>query len=401
MFFEENKVFGSDGRSNYRIPSLIVTNEGNVLAFCSNRLETVEDHADEIDLVYAIKRPGESFSEVRTLVHRDGWISNIGCAVYDDTVGCAIIFFRRKPVARDEFKKYTEAELSQLEMKRLETLKIAEKDGITEGSFVLVSEDGGETFTESKTDVTPTFFEHIDGTSIMLEDNTHGASHGIRLRHGKYAGRLLCPARTVVGEYNDWIEIRKHVYNNAIYSDDHGKSWRVSKPVQIGTGEGTLIERADGSILYNSRAYFADGKRYMAVSRNGGESYGEFYTHAFLREETHIGCNASFLRVELDDIADKSALPEDALDLTVFCNPRADSRRRMTLCVSFDSGENFREAQVVFEGQCAYSSLDYDKKSGHFFLLYERGSEKDEYNPYAEGLYVAEFDIEWLLGKKS
>jgi hypothetical protein len=65
----------------------------------------------------------------------------------------------------------------------------------------------------------------------------------------------------------------------------------------------------------------------------------------------------------------------------------------MTACVSFDSGKNFREAKVIFDGPCAYSSLDYDKNTGHFFLFYERGIE----NPYSKGLYVAEFDLEWLL----
>ncbi|MBR5601198.1 MAG: exo-alpha-sialidase, partial [Clostridia bacterium] len=123
----------------------------------------------------------------------------------------------------------------------------------------------------------------------------------------------------------------------------------------------------------------------------------EFSADPFLREEKRMGCNASFLRVEADDLKDASLLPRGADGITVFCNPRADTRTRMTACVSFDSGAHFSEARVIFDGPSAYSSLDYDKKSGHFFLLYERGDAAKGPSAYTEGLYVAEFDLAWLL----
>ena len=113
-----------------------------------------------------------------------------------------------------------------------------------------------------------------------------------------------------------------------------------------------------------------------------------------------MGCNASFLRVELADLPDTACLPSGARDVTVFCNPRADTRTRMTACVSFDAGAHFFEARVIFDGPAAYSSLDYDKKSGHFFLLYEKGDPQKGSKPYTEGLAVAEFDLEWLLQEK-
>ena len=110
-----------------------------------------------------------------------------------------------------------------------------------------------------------------------------------------------------------------------------------------------------------------------------------------------MGCNASFLRVELEDIKNRAPLPENAEDVTLFCNPRAETRTRMTVCVSFDGGAHFKEARVIFDGPAAYSSLDYDKVSGHFFLLYEKGDAALGKSPYAKGICVAEFDLEWLL----
>jgi len=397
MFFEEKQLFPSDGVANYRIPSLVVTKNGTVLAFCTNRVGTLKDYADEIDLVCAVKRPGEDWGQVRVLAHRAAWACNIGSAVYDPHADKTILFFRRTPVARNEFGTYSAEELAEMERRRKEAIAAAEREGVIAGDRQLVSADDGAHFAEEAHELAAAKQLHWDGKTYPVMGFTHGSAHGICLSHGKYKGRLLCPARVQIGEYNDWDKLRECVYNNAIYSDDHGKTWQASKCVQLGTGEGTLIERADGSILYNSRAYFNDGKRYLALSRDGGESYGEFSKDEFLLEEKKMGCNASFLRVELDDIKDRSCLPANAEDVTVFCNPRAETRMRMAACVSFDGGAHYREARVFFEGPSAYSSLDYDKNSGHFFLLYERGEENTTRHPYAKGLYVAEFDLEWLL----
>lgn len=397
MFFEETKVFASGGASNYRIPSLIVTNDGTVLAFCNDRVGTLKDYADEVALVCAVKKPGKPWSEVRVLSHLPGWSCHIGSAVYDDIVDKVIVTFQRSPVAKNEFGKYTAEELAELERKKQDAIRLAAEKGITAGSRRLISVDSGETFTEEAHEVQKAIQTHWDGVQHTVGGSGHGSAHGIRLRHGKHTGRLLCPTRAKIGEYSDWIKIRECVYNNAVYSDDHGKTWHASQCVQVGTGEGTLIERGDGTILYNSRAYFCDGKRYLAVSHDGGATYGEFTTDDFLLEETRIGCNASFLRVELSDIPDRTSLPENAKDVTVFCNPRSETRRRMTTCVSFDSGEHWLGEKVIFDGPCAYSSLDYNKRSGHFFLLYEKGNDVKGSSPYTEGLCVAEFDLEWLL----
>ena len=62
----------------------------------------------------------------------------------------------------------------------------------------------------------------------------HMNEHGITLRHGKHAGRLIRAAR----HYGEANYPKKHWpthYTTAIYSDDHGKTWKTSKPV-LGDG---------------------------------------------------------------------------------------------------------------------------------------------------------------------
>ena len=395
MYVFDKLIFASGGRSNYRIPSIVVTNDGTAAAFCNDRKDSVIDHAEEVAVVCARRLPDGTWTDVQTLAGVPGWSCMIGSAVYDadtDTIFCSS---GRNPIARNEFGKYTAEELAAMEKEAEER---AEALGIRRGLFFVVSTDGGETWTERPMEIEGRpFVRPADGVEVTLGGSCHGSAHGIRLRHGEHAGRLLCPSRVAVDRYDTWEGLRTCSYNNSVYSDDHGMTWKASAPVQAATGEGTLIERGDGSILYNSRAYFGDQKRYLALSTDGGETYGDFHADDFLIEEKALGCNASFLRVEREDLpADaRDLLPEEADSVTVFVNPRSDKRNTLTACVSFDSGETWSKTKLIWEKACAYSSLDYSKTDGHFYLLYERGDE----NPYGHGIAVREFDLEWLLAE--
>ena len=60
MYAKDLLLFASGGRSNYRIPSIVVTKSGTVAAFCNDRKDSVIDHAKEVAVVCATKKPGES-----------------------------------------------------------------------------------------------------------------------------------------------------------------------------------------------------------------------------------------------------------------------------------------------------------------------------------------------------
>ena len=113
MYAKDLLLFASGGRSNYRIPSIVVTKSGTVAAFCNDRKDSVIDHAKEVAVVGATKKPGESWGEVRTLFGLPGWSCMIGSAVYDaetDTIMCSS---GRNPNARHEFLKLTPEELEE------------------------------------------------------------------------------------------------------------------------------------------------------------------------------------------------------------------------------------------------------------------------------------------------
>ncbi len=105
----------------------------------------------------------------------------------------------------------------------------------------------------------------------------HMNEHGITLRHGKHAGRLIRAAR----HYGEANYPKKHWpthYTTAIYSDDHGKTWKTSNPFsEMGTGEAGVAELSDGRLYYNSRSHWNAKKpplrRREAWSADGGETW--------------------------------------------------------------------------------------------------------------------------------
>jgi len=390
VHFSETIVFAAAGQSHYRIPSVIVTEKGTVLAFCNDRHDTVNDHAPETDVVCACKKMGEEWSSVRVLAHVDGWACTIGSAVYDENTDTAFCSGLRIPVARYEFGRYTEEEKREFAR---QTQEKVQKAGVPAGDFLLFSQDGGLNWQERALQIEPYLFTAENGVQIPVRGCCHGSGAGITLRHGQYAGRLLCPSRMATGEYHDMDGLRTHSYNNAIYSDDHGVTWKASAPVQSGTGEGTLMEDGKGNILYNSRAYYEDRKRYLASSTDGGETFHDFRTDEFLLDTAYMGCNASLLRVEKEDLEDVSLLPENADGVTLFVNPRSEERDHLTACVSFDSGKTWSQTRLIHEGRSAYSSLAFNRRDQLFYLLYELGQN----DPYDCGIMCAAFDLEWLL----
>ncbi len=389
-FFDIFMLPWSDN-AHYRIPSLVVTNAGTVLAFCNNRKDSGQDHADEVDLVLLRKPLRGEWEPVRAIATAEGWICGIGSAVYDPVSDTAMCTFGRSAVAVREWKDYTKEEKEALERAAREK---SEADGIKPGSYIAVSKDDGKTWTDVPLELAPTDVVYTDGTVHSVRSGCHGSSHGIMLKHGEHCGRLVCPSRFSIGEYSTMEMIKFHSYNNCIYSDDHGKTWKTSQPVQIGTGEGTIIERGDGSLLYNSRAYYQDGRRKTAVSRDGGETWGEFSEDTFLMEDAYQGCNASFLRVEREKLADADKyLPRDIEALTVFINPRAKKRENITACVSFDDGATWVHQKCIWQGGGGYSSLDFNPLDQKFHLMYECAGKI----PHTCGIALAEFDLEWLM----
>ena len=220
------------------------------------------------------------------------------------------------------------------------------------------------------------------------------------LRHGKHKGRLLMPARIQPPHGSNDQEWWPYNYNTAIYSDDGGKTWQTSGPVQSGTGEGTLAELSDGRVYYNSRCHMAvDHRRRIAWSHDGGHMWTDWEVSEDLFEvgqpfyfkygtKPSYGCNAGLVRVPLEATGGK--------DVLLFSTPDdpGGTRIKMTVWASFDRGESWPVKRLVFKSHSAYSSLAAGK-DGTVYLLFERGAKK-----LYDRIAVARFNLPWLVGDR-
>ena len=263
--------------------------------------------------------------------------------------------------------------------------------------FLLRSRDHGKTWKKEDITVKPNAAGH--GAPGHLPVSGHGSETGISLRFGKHKGRLLMPVRICPPKGNNWQKYWPYHYNTSLYSDDKGKTWQTSAPVQSGTGEGTLAELSSGRLYYNSRSHLSvDHRRRIAWSKDGGEMWTDWEVSTELFEvgqpfyfrhgtKPSYGCNAGLVRVPDEVTGGKDLLLFSTLD-----NP-GGNRIKMTVWASFDQGKTWPVKRLVFKGMGAYSSLAADKK-GTLYLLYENGD---------KGLYdrisVARFNMEWLTGE--
>jgi sialidase-1 len=245
--------------------------------------------------------------------------------------------------------------------------------------FIYRSSDDGLTWKKE----TPTIRPDSQGHHPSMHMNDHGTT----LRHGKYKGRLIRPTRFYAGK-NDREKWPEH-YTNAIYSDDHGKTWQTSEPFpENGTGEACLVELSDGSLYYNSRVHWQERpkntRRREARSTDGGHTWKNFRIIDILpdgHQHRSYGCMGGLVR-----------LPIDGQDILIFSNidtPNA-TREQGTVWASFDGGKTWPVKRLILPGPSGYSALNAGRpgtpSEGYIYLHAETNN----------GSRVARFTLDWL-----
>jgi len=366
------RLFSSAGGDALRIPSIVSAPDGKVYAFANKRINTDRDDADETRLMVAVKNPGEDWGEPFVGAAHPGWSYMIGSAVCDENTGSVMCFFKKIAVMQNEFvKTMTE------EARRALASEKEKADGIAEGDYIL--ETFGEGFTERKIEISPSPFCK-EGFLNGRGGFTHGGGSGITLHAGPYAGRLLIPARMSLHPTRTWEDLKTGSTNTLLYSDDHGETFHTGGIVEPGTGEGALAERSDGSIYFNSRAYFGDGLRRGAISLDGGLTFEEQHAHRDLIEPC---CNADLLRVDYNGKI-----------CFLFSNPHSTTERTdMTLSLSEDEGKSWRFLLTLDHRKASYSSLCYEPREKKIYLLFECGEKT-----CIDEIDVAEFSLKEVLG---
>ena len=328
---------GTEGYSCFRIPSIVSTNKGVLLAFAEGRKADCGD-AGGIDLV--LRRSfdlGKTWTPLQVVWSDSTNTCGNPAPVVDRKTGKILLL--------TTWNLGTDHEWQIIQGKSKDTRRI----------FLLSSTDEGEHWTTPR-EIT---------ADVKKPDWTWyatGPCNGIQLKKGRHRGRLVIPC--------DHIEsVTKKYYSHAIYSDDGGASWKLGGTTPSDqVNESTVAELRKGRIMMNMRNYTSVRIRQTSISEDGGESWQPLVGDSTLIEPV---CQASLIRNE-----GRGHRPYLA-----FSNPADQKNRvRMTVRKSYDWGKTWEKGEVLHEGPAAYSNLVV-LADGNLACFYEAG----ERNAY-EGL---------------
>lgn len=336
----------ADAYACYRIPSIVRTTEGTLLAFAQGRRGTCADHGEADLVVRRSADNGATWSSIRVIAagndpggtSRAGWSNAV--PIVDEASG------------------------------RITVLASEGMSGDLRTVHQLVSTDDGLTFTPPECIQVAASVPGCDGGYLDLAgwNVLAGPAHGIQLERGDHAGRMVVPlwAMNPAGALV------------LVYSDDAGRTWQKGATYTTVNGvqaqEPNLFERNDGSIYVMARdenGGAVEGyDKSRAVSSNGGETF----TGPFLNVTTLLAPNVQGAVLRL-----RSTLDGDDYNRVLFSSP-SDGRNRMMIRSSYNEGANWtgvNDGGVIFAGESAYSDM-VELANGRIGLLYERGED----NPY-------------------
>lgn len=323
---------GDNGYNCYRIPAVVHTTRGTILAFAEARRNNCGD-AGDIDLVLRRSSDGGKTWSPMILVWDDG---NNTCGnpapVVDKKTGNIILL--------STWNLGSDHEPAIINQTSKDTRRV----------FVLSSSDDGLSWSAAK-DITPAV-KKPEWTWYAT-----GPCNGIQMGKGRYEGRLVIPC--------DHIEAgTKKYFSHTIHSDDGGTTWVLggSTPTDQ-VNECTVAELPKGHLMLNMRNYNNIRSRQTSLSRDGGMTWSALKQDTSLPEPV---CQASLIRID-----EKGRKPVFA-----FSNPASQkSRVNMTVRLSYDNARTWKRSVVVHEGPSAYSNL-VALPDGIIGLLFEGGMKK-------------------------
>lgn len=307
---------GEGGYACFRIPSIIQTNGGTLLAFAEGREGNCRDNYD-VDIV--MKRSadgGESWEPLQLIWEDSTNTCSYPVPVVDRESG-RIVLFSSWSLGEDEFESIFRSE---------------GKD--TRRIFIFYSEDDGKSWTPPKEITRDIKLPEWDYYGI-------GTGSGMQIKKGKHKGRMVAAA------YHSRFDGETIFRSHLVYSDDGGLNWKIGGITpETGTSECEVAELSDGSLMLNMTVRSHRVKaRSIAYSRDGGLTLDD--------QQLDYNLYGPFCQGSFDSFVDKNG--ETVL---LFSNPRHRfAREDMTVQYSKDAGKTWEIAELLFEGYSANSDL--------------------------------------------
>lgn len=309
-------VSGEDGYHTFRIPVLLATKRGTLLAFAEGRSRRSDQSKNDIVLRRS-EDGGETWQPLTVIADHGDDALNDPTVVQERETGRIFLFFHRYP-----FGHYSGNVVAGLE-----------GEG-THQTFLAYSDDDGRNWSEQK-NITRSVKRSAEVTYLGS-----GPGIGIQLEASPHAGRLVIPFRQHEGVFS-------------VFSDDRGESWQfgdLAENIRPGVAnEPQMVELDGGRVMLNARNAGGEGFRKVAVSEDGGATWGTMWHDEVLVEPE---CQASLLRVS------GSGRDPVLLYLNPATREKGDGGRREGLLrASFDGGKSWSADRMVYQGQFSYSAM--------------------------------------------
>ncbi|QNI36829.1 sialidase family protein [Edaphobacter albus] len=327
---------GTDSYACFRIPAIVRTPKGTLLAFAEARRHNCGDFGEVRIVMRSSRDEGKSWSPLTT-VATNGELQAGNLVPVVDTRD------RRYPRGRI-FLVYCTGNASE--------------------ASILKGEGARRIWYRTSTDEGLTW-----GTPVEITANVKlpswrgyatGPGHGLQLMHGQHAGRILIAANHSEGN----PQPHDHSYDaHAFYSDDHGQTWHLSDSIQWpGSNESTAAEAADGVVVMNSRDQSKEtSTRILAISNDGGAHWASTFV---AKELIDPACEGSMLSYRYGK-----------RQVLLFSNASDQTQRiNLTISASFDNGKTWPKRTVIEEGPAAYSDI-VALKGKQLGVLWERGND--------------------------
>jgi len=370
----------NDGYALYRIPGIVVTAKGTVLAYCEARLNSGSDWGT-IDIMLRRSTDGGQTWRPRAK------IANVSGPKEKNPVALV------KKVGKTEDVTYNNA------------VAFADRDGSVHMLFCLEymrcfyirSDDDGATWS-SPIEISKTFEAYrpqYDWKVIAT-----GPAHGIQLK----SGRLVVPVWISTGTGGN---AHRPSVTSTIYSDDQGKTWKAGEiavpdtPEWVFPNETVIVELADGRVMLNVRSESPTHRRLGTISKDGATGWS---TPRFDEALLEPICMASIVRVSVANAGEKTRI--------AFANPhnmerddgkiaagKSRDRKNLSVKLSYDEGHTWPVNKALEPSWSGYSDLAV-LRDGTILCFYERGSGDGKSSTKTTRLTVARFNLERLTDGK-
>ncbi len=263
--------------------------------------------------------------------------------------------------------------------------------------FYLRSDDDGQTFSAPR-DVTAAF--EAFRADYPWRVVAVGPGHAIQVRA---TGRLVVPVWMSDGTGTEFghgkLGHRPSVVST-VYSDDHGQSWHRGDLVVttdgrvINPSETLAVELADGSVLLNIRSESPEHRRLISVSPDGATGWSQARFDDALLEPV---CMGGLLRL---------SWPEQGPGRVIFTNPDTleqtmvrpgvvnCDRKNLTVQLSYDDCRTWPVKKVIEPGPSGYSDLGV-LPDGTILCIYECGQVGGRMFQ-DRAIRLARFNLQWV-----